>query len=312
MKRFIMLLAIFAIVATACSNVSKDEFSRAQDETSKALSKINNKLDQLATSPAPADPTGPTGTTGATGSTGATGVSGPSGSTGSVSSGNGQFTPSGSVGTPVSTNNVGSWQVQEMKNLSKNPIVVDWINRLKDPAPRLWPTYPNVDNPKVGFSKHNGLEFGQDIAPFCEQDSRCDFIVPAREYRLITGDYKFLDLSCQGGKERKGCLLMIINVSDESYTWRDQVADNGYTVMGRYWNGDVLEQGVWGLVSHASANMLNLPTSAHPGESLNFGSNGTNAGANCGNPAGCNTVDATVVVAAGSGILAVLHTVVHA
>ncbi len=311
MKRFIIWLAIFAIVAAACSKgVSKDTFNQAQDKTSKALSSINQKLDQLATTPAPSDSASPTGTTGA------------NGTSSTQNNGNGQFTPSGSVGAPVNTNNVGSWQVQEMKNLVKNPIVGAWIKRLKDPAPQLWKTYPNVPNPDVpGFRVvqcqdnpknkcvPDGAEFGTYSWPFCQLDM-CNIPVPAREYVIISGDYRFLDLSC-GPQKGMGCLLLIFNVGDQSFEWKHQSVDAGFAVHGRYWNGDVLEWAAWGLVSNASASMLNKRTFAHPNEPLNFGKTGSNAGANCSSPTGCNAVDATIVVAAGSEIIAVLHTVVH-
>ncbi len=216
----------------------------------------------------------------------------------------------GTMPQPVSTFQVGTWNVQQMRDLGKNPIVVSWIKRLKAPAPAQWKTFPNVDNKAVGFSRHDGLEYGEDVAPFCEQDEYCNFPVQGRGYRLITADYRFLDLSCKAGKEHSGCLLMIINVNDNAVSFKDQVAVDGFTVAGRYWNGDKLDLATWGIVSHASANMLNMPTSAHPNESLNFGMSGVNAGANCGNINGCNSVKATVVIVTGTDVLAVLQTTV--
>jgi hypothetical protein len=109
---------------------------------------------------------------------------------------------------------------------------------------------------------------------------------------------------------QKGCLLLLINVMDQSVTFRDQDVDNGFTLRGRYWNGDSLEWGTWGLVSHASANMLNMPTFAREGEVLNAGDPG-NSGANCGTPTGCREVDARVIVVAGDAPIAVLETVVQ-
>lgn len=216
---------------------------------------------------------------------------------------------------PVNVHVQGQWEVSEFKNLKDNPIVEGWLNRLKDPAPELWQTFPNVPNPQVsefrvvnGTQVPDGVEYGVADSPFCEQDQRCDWVVPAQSYRLISGDYKFLGDACKG-KEDHGCLIVLVNVGNETYTWRNQSVDNGFTVHGRYWNGDALEMGVWGLVSHASANMLNMPTSAHPGESLNFGE-GTNAGANCGKAEACKKVEATVVVHAGSEILAMARTTV--
>ena len=104
-------------------------------------------------------------------------------------------------------------------------------------------------------------------------------------------------------------MLILVNVMDQSYTWRGQDVDNGFTLRGRYFNGDALEWGVWGLVSHGAANMLNLPTESHPGEVLNAGAPG-NSGANCGNPLGCESVDVTLVVHAGDAIIAVAKTTV--
>ena len=74
-------------------------------------------------------------------------------------------------------------------------------------------------------------------------------------------------------------------------------------------NGDALEWGVWGLVSHGSANMLNMPTMAHPDEVLNSGDPG-NSGANCGTPQGCNSVNVRVLVYAGDALISVLETTV--
>lgn len=206
----------------------------------------------------------------------------------------------------------GAWEIMEI-DLANDPIVDAWLHELKNPAPQLWEVFPNVDNPKVdSFDVANGMEYGQDDSPFCEQDQRCDWVIPAWHYRLISGDYRFLDLECDNTEDDpKGCLIVLINVMDASFTWRDQSVDNGFTVMGRYWNGDKLDQGVWGLVSHASANMLGMATLRNPntGDVLNA-PGGSNAGANCGKPQACDSVDVTVVVHAGDRVLAVAHTVV--
>lgn len=207
----------------------------------------------------------------------------------------------------------GSWTVKGSERLDENPVVEDWISRLRDPAPELWKTYPNVPNPDVpefrvvnGSEVPDGAEYGVANVPFCQQDTRCDFVVPGWHYRLITADYNFLGEECRGATNG-GCLLLLINVGKETYTWRNQMADNGFSVPGRYWNGDSLEWAVWGLVSHASANMLNMPTEGLEGESLNSGLP-ANAGGNCGIVDGCNTVNVRVVVHAGDAIIAVLET----
>jgi hypothetical protein len=228
--------------------------------------------------------------------------------------------------TTIISGSVGNdWKIT-MIDVKGNPIVDAWLNRLRKPAPELWPTFPNVPNPLVpefrvvnGNEVPDGLEYGEDDSPFCEYKQTCDWVVPAWHYRLISGDYAFtsseFSYTCQNveGQPRKGCLIVLFNVMDETYTWRDQSVDNGFTVMGRYWNGDALEWGAWGLVSHAVANMLNFPTMRDPttGNVLNAGGLSSNAGANCGiQPNACGTVDATIIVHAGDRILAVAQTTV--
>ena len=208
----------------------------------------------------------------------------------------------------INTYEVGTWTIDEI-DLGNDPIVADWLSRLQDPDPSIWTTFPNIPNPDVSeFDVANGMEYGVDNVPFCQQDMRCDFVVPAQHYRLITADYSFQGMTCQGD-DGNGCVLLLINVGDQSFTWRDQMADNGFNVSGRYWNGDALDEGVWGLLSNVSANMLNMPTASHPGEVLNDGVM-TNGGANCGVPQGCKIVNITVVVHAGDRILAVAKTTV--
>lgn len=209
----------------------------------------------------------------------------------------------------------GKWQITLHENIDTDPVVRDWLNRLEDPNPHEWKYFPNVGNPdRPDFPSEPdrpapwGAEYGVANVPFCQQDMRCDFVVPAWHFRLITADYAFMGESCRG-EGKKGCLLLLINVMDQSFTWRDQIADNGFSVPGRYWDGDHLEWAVLGLVSHASANMLNLETFAREGEVLNAGDGG-NAGANCGTPNACQTVDALVVVHAGDRILATARTTV--
>lgn len=232
-------------------------------------------------------------------------------------------TPSATTATMVS---VSGWEINAI-DLKDDPIVAAWLPQVKAPAPLLWPTFPNVPNPLVpefrvvnGNQVPDGVEYGEDDSPFCEYEQTCDWVVPAWHYRLISGDYKFtspkFSYSCRnvGGQPRKGCLIVLFNVMNESYTWRDQSVDNGFTVMGRYWNGDQLQWAVWGLTSHAAANMLNLPTMRDPTTSnvLNAGGNSANAGANCGvQPDACGTVDVMVVIHAGDRILATMHTTVN-
>lgn len=221
---------------------------------------------------------------------------------------------SGTMPAFVADASHGGWKIQGTDRLKDNPVVAGWMSRLKDPAPRLWKTFPNIPNKDVpDFRVVNttevpdGLEYGTYSSPYCFSHP-CDIPVGAWEYRYISGDYQFLGTVCKGDG-KMGCMLVLVNVGDQSFTWKNQDVDNGFTLRGRYWNGDALEWGVWGLVSHGSANMLNLPTLAHPGEVLNSGDPG-NSGANCGTPAGCNSVDVTVVIHAGDAIIAVAKTTV--
>ena len=207
-----------------------------------------------------------------------------------------------------------SWTIEGTARLAENPIGAGWLSRLPDADPSAWKTFPNIPNEDVpefrvenGTQVPDGLEYGTYSSPYCFAHP-CDIPVGAWEYRYISGDYQFLGTECKGDMV-KGCMLVLVNVMDQSYTWREQDVDNGFTLRGRYWNGDALEWGIWGLISHGAANMLNMPTFAHPGEVLNSGDPG-NSGANCGTPKGCKSVDVTLVVHAGDAIIAVATTTV--
>jgi hypothetical protein len=241
-----------------------------------------------------------------------------------ATSGTGQLPP-----LPLDMSHDG-WTIKANADIGRDPIVRDWLKRLKAPAPSLWPTAPNVPNRLVPSFRvvpckdlpgsagvdpslkcvPDGLEYTGDWnTPFCQQDARCDFIIPAREFRYVAGDYGFFDINHCTGEKGVGFQLWIYNVGGESVNFRDQCADNGGTRHGRYWNGDTLEIGVWAGVSHEVANMLNLNTNSSPTQMLNS-PGGANAGANCGNPDACQKVDVMVVVVAGDRVLATAHTVV--
>ncbi|MBP6044979.1 hypothetical protein KA525_02370 [Candidatus Woesebacteria bacterium] len=214
-----------------------------------------------------------------------------------------------------STETHGSWTYKATERLAENPIVMAWMDRLQDPTPEMWKTFPNVPNTDVpefrvvdGTQVPDGMEYGTYDSPYCYTDP-CDFIVGAWEYRYYSGPYNFEGFECGMVGSDQGCLLLVINVMDQSYTFRDNSFDNGFTLRGRYFNGDALEWGVWGLVSNGSANMLNMPTMAHPDEVLNSGDPG-NSGANCGTPQGCNSVNVRVLVYAGDALISVLETTV--
>ena len=213
----------------------------------------------------------------------------------------------------------GEWVVSGTARLEDSPIVASWIARLKDPEPAVWKYFPNVPNPDVpdfrvrnGNEVPDGVEFGPADSPFCESGP-CDFVTSGQEIRYFSGDYTVLGWTCNGDSTNgRGCMLLIVNVG-QSYTWRQQYVDNGFTMHGRYFNGDDLEWGVWGVVSHGSANMLDMQTFSEPGKELNAAS-GSNAGDNCATNddkvRGCKEVDVRVVVTAGDAVIAVLETTV--
>lgn len=183
-----------------------------------------------------------------------------------------------------------SWEIQYFEGATS--AMKDW--NFMTLAPADWPNFPNVDNGQYPASQ--GVEYGEDLSAFCQQNQTCDFNVAARHYRLYTGDYSLEGVGeCREEESGQGCLLLAVNVGEVTAIFRDQTFDYGFTVTGRYWDGNYLPQAMWAVMSHASANMLNMATSLNPG--------GTNAGANCSVPGGCTTVEATFMVTSGNKIL---------
>lgn len=183
-----------------------------------------------------------------------------------------------------------TWDIQYFEGATSE--MHNWVFQIL--APAVWPNFPNVDNGVYPASQ--GVEYGEDLSAFCQQDQTCDFNVAARHYRLYTGDYSLDGVgACKETETGKGCMLLAVNVGEVTAIFRDQTFDYGFTVTGRYWDGNFLPQAMWAVMSHASANMLNMSTSLNPG--------GTNAGANCSVPGGCSSVEATFVVTSGNEIL---------
>lgn len=184
-----------------------------------------------------------------------------------------------------------SWKVTYEKNAPA--AMKDWV--IQNPNPRLWSVFPNVTvtdtiSGRVYPAKDN-VEYGMAESIFCQQGKTCDIVVGARHYRLITGDYDIKGIDTCLSDGRTGCALLIINVGESTVVYRQQMVDAGFTVTGRYWNGDKLDQAIWAVMSHAAYNMLNLSNDK------------TNMGANCGNPEGCKKVRLTFVVVSGSETL---------
>ena len=203
------------------------------------------------------------------------------------------------VSEGTSTFTTGNWKVVLYDG--STDLMKAWFKNIKNLAPESWPNFPNVNNPQVGFKAANGLEYGLDERNYCPQES-CDVVVAAHEYNLITADYDMGFVKCSEENGR-GCAIMFVNVGNVSANLEDIVVDNGFSVTGRYWNGDALDEAIWGGLSHATANMLNIPTSLNP-----VGS--SNAGANCSVPTGCVSVMARTVIMSGNQILVMAETVV--
>jgi len=233
------------------------------------------------------------------------------------------------------TNQSGVWVTEKIFGVTDLMTEV-WIPGLEDSIaqPELWPTYPNIPNLLVPEFRvvplevknakgdvlstvntvPDGLEYGEDLSVFCQQDKRCDFQVAARHYRVYSGDYEFPDVGEECHSDTgQGCTISVWNVGDVTAIFPDQTFDRGFTVTGRYWNGDVLHIGMNALMSHVSANMLDMFTLASPLEVLNAGVEGnTNAGVNCSVLEACKWVDARIVVVSGNEVLWKAYTKVYA
>lgn len=184
-----------------------------------------------------------------------------------------------------------------------------WFSKLQYPAPALWPRFPNVDNPAVGFKSADGLEYGLDESVFMEQNEFGQMPVQARGYRLISGDYNIPGIdTCEAADVDGGCAIAIFNVGDITADLKAWVRQ-GFTVPGRYWNGDTLEVAMWALASHVSANMLNMETYGAGSDTLNQPDR-TNAGANCSVVDGCQNVRFVIAVTSGNELLVKAVTVV--
>lgn len=202
-------------------------------------------------------------------------------------------TPEATVTEEKVTN--GDWNVEIFAGATDQ--MKGWVEALKNLEPVKWPEFPNVDNPEADFVSANGLEYGMDESVYCQQGQTCDIPVAARHYRIITADYDIAGIdACTGSVEGLGCGIMIINVGEVTANFRDSTVDSGFTVTGRYWNGDKLPEAINGGLSHVANNMLNLDSTLNPSESVN-------AGANCSVVDGCNSVRLAFAIVSGNELL---------
>jgi len=164
-----------------------------------------------------------------------------------------------------------------------------------------WKEFPNVDWPTGDFLAKNGLEYGQELSDFCQQDQTCDFPVAARSFRTITADYDISGIgSCKEGGTGIGCALIITNVGDVTASFRNQMVDTGHTITGLYWNGDELDQAISAWASHIVYRMVGVMTSMP-----------ANPGANCSVPNGCKGVNIRFAIISGNELLVLGETIVN-
>jgi len=190
---------------------------------------------------------------------------------------------------------------------STNPFIEGWRRELiAHPVDHtLWPTAPNMPNPLVpafrvvegpnGPEVPDGMEWGQDLIRYCQQDTRCDATFATGHTTLYTGDFDTpaFSESCFA-TPGEGCILIVANTGNVTTTFEDQHFYRGYLMEGEFFNGaEPFWISLWGLASHASGNMINADTSLNTSDS-------TNAGANCSVREGCNTVRITIVGISGT------------
>jgi hypothetical protein len=214
-------------------------------------------------------------------------------------------TPEGQadVRTEVGTMTTNHWAIKLYDGVTDQ--MEGWAKVLKDPV-LDWSKFPNVDFPAHQFLARDGVEYGMAESAYCQQGQTCDINVPAMHYRLITGDYAIngVDTCKKSADTDPGCGIVFFNVGSVTAMLRNQHVDYGFTVEGRYWNGDVLPTTIWALTSNTAFNMLN------EGATVLGVSLPVNAGANCSSAFGCKSARLTVVIMSGNQILLVATTVV--
>lgn len=221
--------------------------------------------------------------------------------------------------------NAGGWEITTYEGVTDQ--MVQWFQNLRGLDPAKWPTFPNVPNPHVPDFRvveckeldpnaktgekcvPDGMYYGLDERNYCDNDI-CDVLVQARGYNNITGDYDLGFVRHSMGDDGLGSALLLINVGDVTANFEDVHVDNGFSVADRYFNGDTLWWGMWGITSHTTAAMMNYPiiADATTGRVLNSGGSGVNAGANCSVPQGCEGVHYTIVISSGNHVLVVATT----
>lgn len=189
--------------------------------------------------------------------------------------------------TPLAITTTGNWQIAYYDGVTDQ--MRGWGRDLKNLVTD-WSKYPNVDFTKYNFKAKDGVEYGMAESAYCQRSQTCDVNVPAMHYRLITGDYNIPGIDECSFDNGAGCGIALFNVGNVTAMYRESHVDYGFTVEGRYWNGDAMATTIHALMSNTAFNMLNQ-------------SGGVNAGANCSVPGGCGKVRLTVVIISGNQLL---------
>lgn len=216
--------------------------------------------------------------------------------------------------TVVDTESVNGWDVSWLEpsefdrgdGTTFKEDAEDWD--LRELAPELWPTFPNVPNPLVSDFKvvtcaddpsakcvPDGVEYANAESNFCQQlaGEACRVPVAARHYLYFSGDYDIPGIGqCSENGTGIGCLLIVDNVGEVTADITG-IFQQGFRLHARYWNGDELDMAMWALASHGVNVMTNMNSRLNPDDFAN-------AGANCSVPSGCGGVHVQWVVITGN------------
>lgn len=196
---------------------------------------------------------------------------------------------------PLTTTQKGGWRVELYEGATSQ--MEGWVQQLKDLV-KDFSKFPNVEFTKYQFLPKDGVEYGMAESAYCQRSQTCDINVPAMHYRLVTGDYNIPGIDgCSFDENGAGCAIALFNVGEVTAMFRESTVDYGFTVAGRYWNGDAMPVTVWALASHTAYAMLNIGGTV-VGVSLPV-----NPGANCSSPAGCKRVRLTFAIISGNELL---------
>lgn len=180
----------------------------------------------------------------------------------------------------------GAWTITYYQGATDQ--MKNWGGSLKDPVTD-WSKFPNENFPKYNFSSKDGVEYGMAESAYCQQDQRCDINVAAMHYRLISGDYIIPQIDECKATDTQGCAIVLVNVGGVTTMYRNSSVDYGFTVTGRYWNGDAMPITIWALSSNTAFNMMEA--------------NKVNRGANCSVPQGCKSIRFAFTIISGNELL---------